>query len=958
MTAVFWLDLGLAVVLGLGYSVLGGLPLINWLSRVWLRRPLSELGTGNVGVSAAFYHGGTGLGLAAVAVEAAKGILAVAWVQQWFPDLLVGPWLALLCLVAGRFCWGNAAGVTNVVWGVIYYDARVAWLTLLLSAGSFTIFRQRKQGRLIALIIFPVMVALLRRSVAETLAAGVLALTLGWIYEELPDDLALRSTQAQTDSQTMFKFFQGDRAVLNLDQPLSADKVGQKAARLSQLKRWGYAVPMGWVLPAGDDPQPLLESLVCDTQHPLIVRSSAVLEDTAERSMAGQYCSLLNITSQDQLSQALLQVQESAQAPVQPSHGADPVTDAGMAVLVQVQIQGVFSGVAFSRDPLWGGLDCVAVEALPGLASRVVSGHHTPESYRVEFDDLGPRADRVVAQGDVPVAVIVEVARLCREIETRYHGIPQDIEWTYDGQTLWVLQARPITTLVPIWTRKIAAEVIPGVIHPLTWSINRPLTCGVWGEIFSLVLGPQAKGLDFQATAELHFGRAYFNATLLGTIFRRMGLPAESLEFLTRGAKMSRPPLSTTLKALPGLVKLSQREWQLGQAWHRDSRKHLFPLLDDLTRSPISEQLDPLAVQQRIQQILRGLEITTYYNIMAPISAALRQVLGRVNPEALDSQASPETAALKALGQIAHQIATLIPITPLTDVTTLQAELEQRPAGQGILADMEAFFQKFGYISPTATDISVPTWQETPTVVWQLLLNLLHNLPSHPPTPKSKVPQWVQQRVDLKASVATVYGQLLSQLRGCFRGLENQWLEQGKLSASGDIFFLTWPEIQSLLQAPEPMDWPNHQAKIQGRKQDFQNLQTLSPIPFVVYGAEPQLPLPALVSDESHWQGIGASPGQCEGTVQIIHDPSQAQRFPPNTIVVVPYTDAGWLPILTGAVGLIAEVGGRLSHGAIVARELKIPAIMDVPQATTRLKTGQRVRINGQTGQVTLLNPP
>jgi pyruvate,water dikinase len=88
-----------------------------------------------------------------------------------------------------------------------------------------------------------------------------------------------------------------------------------------------------------------------------------------------------------------------------------------------------------------------------------------------------------------PLQLIESVARLIRELESLYHGLPQDLEWSYDGDQLWVLQLRPITTLKPIWTRKIAAEVIPGVIRPLTWSINRPLTCGVWGEIFTLVLG-------------------------------------------------------------------------------------------------------------------------------------------------------------------------------------------------------------------------------------------------------------------------------------------------------------------------------------------------------------------------------------------------------------------------------------------------------------------------------------
>ncbi|MHC5827155.1 MAG: PEP/pyruvate-binding domain-containing protein, partial [Nostoc sp.] len=162
-------------------------------------------------------------------------------------------------------------------------------------------------------------------------------------------------------------------------------------------------------------------------------------------------------------------------------------------------------------------------------------------------------------EGRVPQALIKQVAYLAHRLEKRYHGTPQDIEWSYDGQTLWVLQSRPITTLLPMWTRKIAAEVIPGVIHPLTWSINRPLTCGAWGELFTLVLGDRALGLDFAETATLHYSRAYFNASLLGNIFLRMGLPPESLEFLTRGSKLSKPSWESTWENLLGLGKLLKR---------------------------------------------------------------------------------------------------------------------------------------------------------------------------------------------------------------------------------------------------------------------------------------------------------------------------------------------------------------------------------------------------------------
>lgn len=102
-------------------------------------------------------------------------------------------------------------------------------------------------------------------------------------------------------------------------------------------------------------------------------------------------------------------------------------------------------------------------------------------------------------------------------------------------------------------------------------------------------------------------------------------------------------------------------------------------------------------------------------------------------------------------------------------------------------------------------------------------------------------------------------------------------------------------------------------------------------------------------------RGIGASAGQAEGTIRVLSDLSNTVNIDAHTILVVPYTDAGWSPLLARIGGLIAEVGGQLSHGAIIAREYGIPAVMDVTDATQRFTDGQRVRIDGQQGTIEIL---
>ncbi|MEO1523339.1 MAG: PEP/pyruvate-binding domain-containing protein, partial [Cyanobacteria bacterium J06633_2] len=678
----------------------------------------------------------------------------------------------------------------------------------------------------------------------------------------------------------------------------------------------------------------------------------------------------------------------------------------GMAVLIQPQIRGVFSGVAFSRDPVSRQGEAVVIEALPGTATQVVSGRRTPEYYRVwiprtAMDTLRDTARSLSWQipeglalniegtGDVPSSIIKRVAYLVRHLEHRLGDVPQDVEWSYDGQQLWILQSRPITTMLPVWTRKIAAEVIPGFIRPLTWSINRPLTCGVWGEIFTIVLGDRAKGLNFSETATLHHSSAYFNATLLGSIFQRMGLPPESLEFLTRGAKFSRPPILSTLRNVPGLLRLFQKEWDLLRTFAEDAPRFRTEL-SKLVQKNKSELSAPQLLAD-IHIILDVLKQVTYYNILAPLSASLRQAVLKVPDEAIDTSVLPEVAALRSLKILAASSRPLVPNaeTVSNHRSTLFVALAENPDSQTILTQLDQFLDTYGYLSEVATDIAVPTWKEDPRPVYDLFTKLLKQSDSSfqessTPAPQTWSIQHVQRRVDLKGTVAELYNRLLAELRATIITIEQRWLADGILEQAGDIFFLTFEDIQHYIAMlgdrpqsdAEQMSSTSEgqaastnitdlsstiQSLIQVRKERWESDGQVSSVPFLVYGKEPPLlsetdaALMMATVSGSQLQGIGASPGQTKGTVVIVRSLQSLPDLSKDMILVVPYADSGWAPILAQAGGLIAEVGGRLSHGAIIAREYGIPAIMDVQNAISILKDGQTLIMNGETGTITLV---
>jgi len=955
--------------------LLGGLPLISWITYVLAGRQLAQLGTGNVSVSAAFYHGGRWVGILAVLSEAAKGIAAVLLARYFFPTEPAWELIALIMLVMGRYWMGKGAGTTNVVWGFVVHDWVAALFVFLIGGISFTIFRDRTSGRFGVLILFPLILFLLHpHESARIVAAIALGGLLAWIYQKIPDDLDLPSEEGKAESQSVFRFFRGDRAIISLDTELDARKVGQKAATLSQLKRWAYAVPTGWVLPPGDDPEPLIKYLPVSELEPLVVRSSAVGEDSEQASAAGQYQSILNVTTKPALQEAITQVLASYNNPAAVQYRRDlNLEDTSMAVLIQKQVRGVFSGVAFSRDPISQQGDAVVIEGLPGDATRVVSGRVTPDQYRVylreeargtgqeargEEPNLSPLIE---GGGDLPPGLVEQVALLARELEDRYHGIPVDIEWSYDGQQLWLLQARPITTLQPIWTRKIAAEVIPGLIRPLTWSINRPLTCGVWGEIFTIVLGNRAHGLDFNETATLHYSRAYFNATLLGQIFRRMGLPPESLEFLTRGAKFSKPPTSSTLRNLPGLLRLLGREWRLDQDFDLDYQKKFAPTLSQLTAQSLSE-LSPPALLERVDMILEVLKRATYYSILAPLSTSLRQAVLRVNDTELDNSQTPEVASLRSLARLAEDAHHLLPLEQVAyeSGAALFATLAEIPDGRSILEQFDQFLERYGYLSEVATDIAVPTWKEDPRPVRQLFTQYLSYKPpaSPQPPPQDWKAQLVQARINLKGRVTEVYSQLLAQLRWSFVTLETTWRQSSLLSEPGDIFFLEFSEIRRLVAGADQELRELLPKILEQRRAQLEQHRQLTTVPSLFYGNAPPSPLTPHSSSQPSQQllqGIGASSGQVEGLVRVLRNLQAVPDIDRQTILVVPFTDSGWAPLLARAGGLIAEVGGRLSHGAIVAREYGIPAVMDIHNATQVLRDGQRVRIDGQLGVVEVL---
>ena len=329
----------------------------------------------------------------------------------------------------------------------------------------------------------------------------------------------------------------------------------------------------------------------------------------------------------------------------------------------------------------------------------------------------------------------------------------------------------------------------------------------------------------------------------------------------------------------------------------------------------------------------------------------------------MDSSQIAEVVAVSSLAEIASQTRKLLATEQITldSSASLFAHIAENPEGEGIMDRFNLWLDKYGYLSEVATDIAVPRWSDKPSIPRQMFTRFYFDAHSARVAQSTAQParSWkaklVQARLNLKGQVAEVYNKLLAHLRWNFLALERQWLKDSTIAQPGDLFLLELSEIVAVVQGDRQLI-ARLPELLETRKQQWERANELTIMPRLVYGQPTPITWKSpVVIDKYRFQGIGASPGQIEGIIEIISRLQQVENIDRQTIIVVPYTDAGWSPLLARAGGLISEVGGRLSHGAIVAREYKIPAVMDVANATQLFKNGQRVRIDGWAGTVEIL---
>jgi phosphohistidine swiveling domain-containing protein len=778
--------------------------------------------------------------------------------------------------------------------------------------------------------------------------------------------------------------------------------VGNKAENLQQLQGHGMRVPITHVLPwtayqrylANDltvieEIQTALRQIINPAKR-YAVRSSTNLEDNVDHSFAGQFKSVLNVAGADSIFQAIWSVWATAnnsQVGLYLQQRMKNQHDLQMAVIVQEMVEPVVSGVAFSVNPVTG-LDEVVIECICGPGTLLVQDGVTPYRWIYKYGKVTQQPQ----VSPLPLTMVQDVYNSTLTLAKKEKK-PVDLEWVWDGQTVYWVQMRQITSVssINIYSNKISREVMPGIIKPLIWSINVPLVNGAWVKLLTEMIGKN--NLDPMMLAKSFYYRSYFNMGVLGEVFKQLGMPGESLEMLSGIETTGLAGEMPKRRFKPGLKTLWLLPRMLGFVWSKYQSERvlsgIFKSFETRYRAIMQEvdragegRTSPRDLIQKIDQLYAITQEAAYFNIIVPImmniyNALLRSQLKRVGIEftAIDMQRdTPEFQQydpVYALGGLSA-LFKLLDSNIQDAARSLTFDQFTQMAGAGEFSQaLETFLDNYGHISDSGNDFSSVPWHENKELVFQLIREYdRERANADGRANKIIIDQvaapFMQRKMLLKlyakARKYSLYREQISYIytygygifRIYFTELGRYLAERGCLENAHDIFYLEMQEIRTAIQDLERNTAVQDlQLLVDQRKREIESFRSIQ-LPTVIYGDTAP---PVVNFTGSKLIGVPASRGYFNGCVKTVSGFQDFHKVETGDVLVIPFSDVGWTPLFARAGGVIAESGGLLSHSAIVAREYGIPAVVSV-EGAMQLKDGTRVTIDGFQGFVLIHDLP
>ena len=749
----------------------------------------------------------------------------------------------------------------------------------------------------------------------------------------------------------------------------------------------------------------------------LAVRSSATAEDLPGHSFAGLYDTYLGISNLEDCLIAIKKCWASLWTEraysYRQKNGFDH-SKVEMAVIVQLLIPADVAGVIFTADPVTGDNGRVFIEACPGLGDALVSGKVTPD--RVVLDKKGLNVlSQTISAPCIDKQTAQKIAKLAIKAENEF-GCPQDIEWAIHQGKIFLLQSRPITTIPKakswedrqIWTSFAAKEVMPDVVTPASWLLES-LTENLYDSVFDVLCIDKGNIPVYELIA----GRVYFNAGFwaavmgqfritrnldwsefagsdpeLGQLFEKLkNTPTEDLPKI----KHNRVRFILRFPLLTASVLCNTRRKSQSVLANTRKMNEKWACLDiyGLSAERLADCLRG-AVTDLQEGVIKGILPMFYWMVYFPIlevvckrwlpdeqSCAGRLLVGLSNME--DAEAGLDLWRLAVKVNDSPALKELILSNAGWD--TVYQRLCKNSYGQEFLIDWNRFMKAHGHHCRGEIELYNRRWSERPDYILGLISSYLGSMGKANPLEnlkrlaaereqlsqscRRKLTNPVKRAIFNHLLVSAQYGSgfrenFKSELIKLMASIRSILLELGrKLAAcsligdSDDVFFLKLEELGPLTRNQSKVDIKEI---IAARRAEYEKWQAITPPNLIIGIFDPDRYVPEEVNaDVQQLKGLAVSPGVVSGKARVILRADDNEQVQAGEILVAPFTDPGWTPYFIPAAGIVMDQGGLLSHGAIIAREYGIPAVVNVGNATKIIKTGQTIQVDGDRGVVRIL---
>jgi len=750
------------------------------------------------------------------------------------------------------------------------------------------------------------------------------------------------------------------------------------------------------------------------------VRSSATAEDLPTASFAGQQDTYLNVVGLAAILQHVSRCWASLfteRAVTYRLRNGFDHRKVHMAVVVQQMLFPQAAGILFTADPVTSNRKVVSIEASFGLGEALVAGLVNPDVYKVRDGEVVAKAVGVKqlaiaaspAGGTQALAIepesqdqpaltdtqIVRLAQLGRRIEAHF-GHPQDIEWCLVDDGFQIVQSRPITTLFPIpATSDQGNHVYVSVGHQqMMTDPMKPLGLSLWQLTTPRPMSEAGGRLFVDVTQAL--GSPTSRAGLLKALGRSDPLIGDALQtILERGdfipalpdegpggtpADSAPAPIETDPAIVAELVERSQASIA---TLKRDIQAKSGPGLLDFILADVQELKRILFDPQSLQVIMAAMQATWWLN------EQLQTWLGEKNAADTLTQSVPNNVtsemglALLDVADVIRPHPDLVAFLQHVEDENFLDELATLAGGREARDAIQAYLDKYGMRCVGEIDITKPRWSERPTTLVPMILGNIKNF--EPGAGERRFEQgrleaWTKEQHVLEQLRALPDGerkaeearQMIDRVRTFIGyreypkyGMVSRYfvykqalLEEAErlvqahvLREKEDIFYLRFPELHDVARTNHVDD-----QLIRQRKDAHRSYQALTPPRVLtsdgeaVAGTYRRVNVPA-----GALTGLPVSAGTIEGRARVILDMAEAD-LEAGDILVTAYTDPSWTPAFVAITGLVTEVGGLMTHGAVIAREYGLPAVVGVEHATRLIRDGQRIRVHATDGYIEILH--